>query len=147
MSDKGIKNVVVKKDFLGKVTSSNSRLVRFRIVAEDKNRKSAYSKIFIVGSDAVMAGNGDINILGNTILLSWSTTSTSLEMSYDIFVGFDGVAPSYVGSTNSKSYSFLKNGTQSVRAVVQVGSINPKLTESLEIYDSENRSVVTGLLV
>lgn len=147
MSDKGIKNVVIKKDFLGKVTSSNSRLVRFRIVAEDKNRKSAYSKIFIVGSDAVMAGNGDINILGNTILLSWSTTSTSLEMSYDIFVGFDGVAPSYVGSTNSKSYSFLKTGTQSVRAIVQVGSINPKLTESLEIYDSENRSVVTGLLV
>jgi hypothetical protein len=47
MADKGIKNVIIKKDLLGKVTSSNARVVRFRLIAEDKNRKSAYSKIFI----------------------------------------------------------------------------------------------------
>lgn len=142
MADKGIKNVVVKKELLGKVTSSNSRVVRFRIVAEDKNRKSAYSKIFITDSEAVVIGDGDINIVGNTILLNWSIGQTSLQILYDVFAGFDGAIPSYVGSTGSQNYSFLKNGTQSVRAIVQVSSITPELTESLEVFDSGTVSLV-----
>ena len=36
--DPGIKNVIIKKELLGKVTSSNQKILRFRIVAEDKNR-------------------------------------------------------------------------------------------------------------
>jgi hypothetical protein len=142
MADKGIRNVVIKKDLLGKVTSSNSRVVRFRIVAEDKNRKSAYSKIFITGSEAVIIGPGDINIIGNSILLNWSTGQISTQIVYDIFAGFDGAQPAYIGSTGSQNYSFLKNGVQSVRAVVQISSINPKLTESLEVYDSGIVSLV-----
>ena len=122
MADKGIKNVVIKKELLGKVTSSNSRVVRFRILSEDKNRKSAYSKIFITGSDAVLTGPGDINIVGNTILVNWSKAQSSVQVLYDIFVGFDGATPAYVVSTGSENYSFLKNGTQSVRVIVQISS-------------------------
>lgn len=136
MADKGIKNVVIKKEFLGKVTSSNSRVVRFRIVSEDKNRKSAYSKIFITGSDAVVIGPGDINKVGNTILVNWTTGQASIQITYDIFVGFDGATPTYLDSTGSKSYSFLKNGTQSVRVIVQISSTSPVLTDYLEVYDS-----------
>jgi hypothetical protein len=142
MADKGIKNVVIKKDLLGKVTSSNSRVVRFRLVAEDKNRKSAYSKIFITGSEAVIVGPGDINIIGNSILLNWATGQISTQIVYDVFAGFDGAQPTYIGSTGSQNYSFLKNGTQSVRAIVQISSINPKPTESLEVYDSGILSLV-----
>ena len=136
MSDKGIKNVIIKKEFLGKVTSSNSRVVRFRIVSEDKNRKSAYSKIFITGSDAVVIGPGDINKVGNTILVNWTTGQSSIQITYDIFVGFDGAIPTYLDSTGSKSYSFLKNGTQSVRVIVQISSTSPQLADYLEVYDS-----------
>jgi hypothetical protein len=136
MADKGIKNVVIKKEFLGKVTSSNSRVVRFRIVSEDKNRKSAYSKIFITGSEAVIIGPGDINLIRNTIMANWSSGRISTQIVYDVFVGFDGEIPSYVGSTGSQNYSFLKNGTQSVRVVVQASSTSPVLTDSLEVYDS-----------
>lgn len=136
MADKGIKNVVIKKEFLGKVTSSNSRVVRFRIVSEDKNRKSAYSKIFITGSDAVVIGPGDINKVGNTILVNWTTGQTLIQITYDIFVGFDGASPTYLDSTGSKSYSFLKNGTQSVRVIVQISSTSPQLADYLEVYDS-----------
>ena len=136
MADKGIKNVVIKKEFLGKVTSSNSRVVRFRIVSEDKNRKSAYSKIFITGSDAVVIGAGDINKVGNTILVNWTTGQSSIQITYDIFVGFDGAIPTYLDSTGSKSYSFLKNGTQSVRVIVQISSTSPQLADYLEVYDS-----------
>lgn len=142
MADKGIKNVIIKKESLGKVTSSNSRVVRFRIVAEDKNRKSAYSKIFITDSEAVVIGDGDINIVGNTILLSWSAGEASIQIVYDVFVGFNGTTPKYIGSTGSKNYSFLKGGNQSVRAIVQVSSISPKLIDSLEVYDSGIVSLV-----
>jgi hypothetical protein len=136
VADKGIKNVVIKKEFLGKVTSSNSRVVRFRIVSEDKNRKSAYSKIFIAGSDVVVIGPGDINKVGNTILVNWTTGQASIQITYDIFVGFDGATPTYLDSTGSKSYSFLKNGTQSVRVIVQISSTSPQLADYLEVYDS-----------
>lgn len=142
MSDKGIKNVVVKKELLGKVTSSNSRVVRFRIVADDKNRKSAYSKIFITGSEAVIIGPGDVNIVGNTVMANWSSGQASTQITYDVFAGFDGAVPSYVGTTASQNYSFLKNGTQSVRVIVQASSINPILTEVLEVYDSGTVSLV-----
>lgn len=137
MADKGIKNVVIKKEFLGKVTSSNSRVVRFRIVSEDKNRKSAYSKIFITGSDAVVIGAGAINKVGNTaILVNWTTGQSPIQITYDIFVGFDGANPTYLDSTGSNNYSFLKNGTQSVRVIVQISSTNPQLADYLEVYDS-----------
>lgn len=142
MADKGIKNVVIKKDLLGKVTSSNSRVVRFRIVSEDRNRKSAYSKIFITGSEAVIVGPGDINIIGNSIMVNWSSGQASTQILYDIFVGFDGLAPSYIGTTGSQNYSFLKNGTQSVRAIVQISSINPVLVDNLGVYDSGIVSLV-----
>lgn len=142
MADKGIKNVVIKKELLGKVTSSNSRVVRFRILSEDKNRKSAYSKIFITGSDAVLTGPGDINIVGNTILVNWSKAQSSVQVLYDIFVGFDGETPAYVVSTGSENYSFLKNGTQSVRVIVQISSTSPELAGYLEVYDSGLLSLV-----
>ncbi len=138
MADKGIKNVIIKKELLGKVTSSNSRVVRFRLVSEDKNRKSAYSKIFITNSDVVIVGvgTGDLNLIRNTIMANWSSGQISTQIVYDVFVGFDGAIPSYVGSTASQNYSFLKDGTQSVRVVIQASSINPVLTSSLEVYDS-----------
>lgn len=142
MADKGIKNVIIKKELLGKVASSNSRIVRFRIISEDKNRKSAYSKIFITGSDAVLTGPGDINIIGNTVLVNWSRGQSSIQILYDVFVGFDGATPAYIGSTGSETYSFLKSGTQSVRVVVQISSITPELLGYLEVYDSGLLSLV-----
>jgi hypothetical protein len=142
MADKGIKNVIIKKDLLGKVTSSNSRVARFRIVSEDQNRKSAYSKIFIVDSEAIIIGQGDVNLLGNTISVTWSSSQSSVQTSYDIFAGFDGAVPSYLGTSSSQNYSFLKTGTQSVRIIVQISSINPVLTSSLDVYDSGIVSLV-----
>lgn len=142
MADKGIKNVIVKKDLLGKVTSSNSRVVRFRLIAEDKNRKSAYSKIFITDSQAIVVGQGDVNTLGNTISVTWSSSQSSVQISYDIFVGFDGSEPAYLGTSSSQNYSFLKTGTESVRVVVQISSIKPVLTPSLDVYDSGVLSLV-----
>lgn len=142
MADKGIKNVVIKKELLGKVTSSNARIVRFRIISEDKNRKSAYSKIFITESEAVIIGPGDVNIIGNTVFVNWATGEVSIQIVYDVFAGFDGAVPVYIGSTGSQNYSFLKTGIQSIKVVVQISSISPVLADHLEVYDSGLVSLV-----
>lgn len=140
--DKGIKNVVIKKELLGKVTGSNATVVRFRIVAEDKNRKSAYSQIFVTESGEVFIGVGDINVVGNTVIVNWASGEVSAQILYDIFVGFDSSVPTFRATTGSTNYSFLKTGTTSVRVVVQVSSINPALNEDLKIYDSGTISLV-----
>lgn len=140
--DKGIKNVIVKKELLGKVTGSNATVVRFRIVSEDKNRKSAYSQIFVTESGQVFIGVGDINPIGNTVFVNWSSGEISTQILYDIFVGFDSSAPTYMATTSSTNYSFLKTGTNSVRVIVQASSINPVLNQDLKIYDSGMVSLV-----
>lgn len=140
--DKGIKNVVIKKEFLGKVTGSNATVVRFRIVAEDKNRKSAYSQIFVTESGEVFIGVGDINVVGNTVIVNWASGDVSTQIMYDVFIGFDSSAPAFRATTGSTNYSFLKTGTTSVRVIVQVSSINSVLNEDLKIYDSGTESLV-----
>lgn len=140
--DPGIKNVVIKKQLLGKVTGNNKTVLRFRVVAEDKNRKSAYSPIVFAQSEEVVLGTGDLRQLGNTLFLSWDPGNVSTQILYDVFVGFDSSEPTYKATTASTNYSFLKTGTTSVRAIVQVSSINPTLNNSLKIYDSGTESLV-----
>jgi hypothetical protein len=142
--DPGIKNVIIKKELLGKVTSSNAKILRFRIVAEDKNRKSAYSPIFSTQSSNIVPGIGRIirDEDSNTILANWSSGDVSTQILYDVFVGFDSAAPAYKATTGSTSYLFLNSGTTSVRVVVQAGSINPAFSEDLIIFDSGTFSLV-----
>lgn len=142
--DPGIKNVIIKKELLGKVTSYNAKILRFRIVAEDKNRKSSYSPIFSTQSSEVVPGIGRIirDENSNTILANWSSGDVSTQILYDVFVGFDSAAPVYKTTTGSTSYLFLNSGTVSVRVVVQAGSINPVFSEDLIIFDSGTFSLV-----
>lgn len=142
--DPGIKNVIIKKELLGKVTSSNQKILRFRIVAEDKNRKSAYSPIFSTQSSPIIPGIGRIvkDPDSNTILANWSSGDVSTQILYDVFIGFDSAAPAYRTTTGSTSYLFSNTGTTSVRVVVQVGSINPILNPDLKIFDSGTFSLV-----
>jgi len=140
--DKNIKNVVVKKELLGKVTGSNQLVVRFRLVSEDKNRKSAYSQIFVTESGQVSIGAGTILPVGNIIFVNWASGQVSTQILYDIFVGFDSLPPTYKETTASRNYQFLKTGTTSVRVVIQASSINPAINSSLKIYDSGTVSLV-----
>ena len=65
-------------------------------------------------------------------MVNWTIGQVSTQVTYDIFVGFDGATPTYLNSTASNNYSFLKNGTQSVRVVVQISSINPVLADVID---------------
>jgi len=72
--DKGIKNVVIKRDALGKVTSKNSVVLRFRIVSEDKNRKSALKtgttsvRVVVQASSINPVLNNDLKIYDSGIV-------------------------------------------------------------------------------
>lgn len=147
MADTGIKNVVVKKEFLGKVSSENGRVIRFRLVAEDKNRKSAWSQIFMVNGELVQVLPGDISVVGNTILVNWSNGSNPAEqIKYDVFVKYDTASEVHVGTTTGTSFSFLKTGTPaSIKILVQLSSIKPVISTSIKIFDSGTRSAITGL--
>lgn len=147
MADTGIKNVVVKKEFLGKVSSENGRVIRFRLVAEDKNRKSAWSQIFMVNGELVQVLPGDISVVGNTILVNWSNGSNPAEqIKYDVFVKYDTASEVHVGTTTGTSFSFLKTGTPaSIKILVQLASIKPVISTSIKIFDSGTRSAITGL--
>jgi hypothetical protein len=143
VADPGIKNVIVKKELLGKLTSENGRVARFRLVSEDKNRKSAWSQIFLVDSEIVQVLPGDLNVVGNTVLVNWSKGSrVSTQEMYDVFASFDGGEYISVGVSTGTSYSFLKNGTVSVKVLVQLASINPKINPDLKVYESPVRSLV-----
>lgn len=144
MADQGIKNVIIKKELLGKVTSNNSRIARFRIVAEDKNRKSAWSQILIVDSQLVEVLPGDIAQVGNTIFVNWSNGSNPTEqIKYDIFAKFDSGSTDHIGTSVGTSFSFLKKaGAGSVRVIVQLASLNPVVSQSIHIFDSGVRVLV-----
>lgn len=137
MADKGIKKVVVPKETLGSVGPDNNYLIRYRVVSEDKNRWSHWSPIYSILSNDVETSDGDINILGSTILVSW--TDSSERTGYDIFVAFGDVADNklvYHGTTTSKTYSFLSSGVLPVRVLVQAQSIQKTVNlNNLKIYD------------
>lgn len=157
MADAGIKNVIVKKELLGKVSSENGRVIRFRLVAEDKNRKSAWSQIFMINGQFVQVLPGDISIVGNTILVNWSNGSNPAEQTkYDIFVQYDSsTTMTHVGTSVGTSFSFLKTGSpQTLRVLVQLASIKPEAItgtttagKTIKIFDSGTRSATTGSLV
>jgi hypothetical protein len=133
MADAGIKKVIVTKDTTGVVGPNNTHVLRYRIVSEDKNRFSAWSPVYSISGNTITVVDGDINIVGNTVLASWG--DEILRPGYDVFVGYGSLTPEYHGTTAIHTYSFLKTGN-TPRVVVQVSSINKQLDESLEIYDS-----------
>jgi hypothetical protein len=143
MADLNIKKVFITNDKLGAIGAGNTYLLRYRIVSEDKNRFSHWSSIYQISGDTVSHNNiGDLNIIGNTISVTWS--DTKVRNSYDIFVAFDNSSsdPVYKSTVNNNTYSFLKTGTTNVKVIVQVGSMDKVIDPDLKIYDSGWESII-----
>jgi hypothetical protein len=157
VADAGIKNVIVKKELLGKVSSENGRVIRFRLVAEDKNRKSAWSQIFMINGEFVQVLPGNISIVNSIVLVNWSNGSNPADQTkYDVFVEYDSSQTmTYIGTSVGTSFSFLKTGSpQTLRVLVQLASLKsqaivgtPTAGKTIKIFDSGIRNAVTGSLV
>ena len=138
MADQGIKKVTVLKTILSSVDDNNKFVIRYRVISEDKSRVSHWSPMYSLAAPVIshLPADvlGDVSISGNTVIVSWGNKTD--RPLYDIFVGFNGVTPTYHGSTAVHTYSFLKSGTGAVRVIVQVSSVSKKLNEDIEVYDS-----------
>lgn len=142
MADQGIKKVTVLKSILSSVDDNNNFVIRYRVISEDKSRVSHWSPIYTVGAQSNVLVPGDVNVIGNTVIASWGDETN--RPSYDVFVGFNGATPTYHGTTPIHTYSFLKSGVGAVRVIVQVSSVNKKLSEAIEIYDSAEDGETSG---
>lgn len=142
MADIGIKKVIISKDKLGTVGNVNEYVVRYRVVSEDKNRASYWSPNYVVVSNPITPVSGNVSISKDSVVATWANPLQRLG--FDVFVGFNNVAPTWHGTTTTNSYSFIKTGVLPVRVVVQVKSIgnldNGKfymaLNSDLTVYDS-----------
>lgn len=132
MADSGIKKVTVYKSELGKVGNSNEYIIKYRIISEDKNRTSHWSPTYVISATPLDLVPGAIQESQNVITVVWSDSLN--RPAYDIFVGFDGATPTWHGTSQVHSYSFLKTGTTSVQVQIQVEGINKTLSDDLKIY-------------
>jgi hypothetical protein len=113
-------------------------LTRYRIISEDKNRFSEWSKVFPV--TAFDANNlpedvvGNVSVLGSSIFIVWDDAVSRPR--YDIFVSFDGGAFFYHGSSPIHSYSIINTENASIIDVaIQIESIDKERSNTLTICE------------
>ena len=141
MADAGIKKVIIKKASLPALDHDKVGYVfRYRVVSEDKNRTSQWSPINLVLDDSITAVAGAVQVSTSVISAVWGDELNRPK--YDVFVGFDGAAATYHGTTPIHSYQFIKTGTTNVRVIIQVESSEKTLNANLQIYNSGLVSLV-----
>lgn len=152
MADSGIKKVIIPKEKLGTILTTNQYVVRYRVVSEDKNRASFWSPNYLILSTPVfnnVSGDVDFGTTGNSIRVIWDNLIGA--ESFDIFVAFNSALDKdlkWHGTTTQNNYSFMKTGVFPVRVIVQVKSIGTLINgafaktynSALVLYDSGQKS-------
>lgn len=90
-------------------------LVRFRVVSDDRNRKSAWSPIYTVDANYdYVLGNAGKNISGTIMSLAWDKVAIVYDgdvvrhvNAYDIWISYDGVNYDYHSSTTETSTNII----------------------------------------
>lgn len=121
-----IKQARISLKDLPSVNSENKYLVRYRIVSDDKNRYSHWSPLynvpsFIAGETA--GTTGDVVQSGNILNVVW--TDTYNANAYDVYICYGSATSfTYVGTTTTKNYSFLKQSgyTGGVQVKVEISN-------------------------
>jgi hypothetical protein len=141
MPDQGIKKVIIKKASLPPLDHSKIGYVfRYRVVSEDKNRTSQWSPINLVLDESITSVAGAVQVSSSIVSAVWGDEVNRPK--YDVFVGFDGAAAIYHGTTPIHAYQFIKTGTTNVLVIVQVESSQKILNADLQIYNSGLVSLV-----
>lgn len=134
MADPGIKKVIVPKSLLPAVNKDNEYIVRFRIVSENRNRISDWSKKFLVSASEVISADADFLIAGRVVTIVWNDPDK--RPAYDIFVASDTSSFVFNGSSVSSTYSFINQATTTFKYAIQIQSIDKVYTPALVIYES-----------
>lgn len=111
-------------------------LVRYRIISEDRNRFSPWSKVGQVVSfdenNLPEQVDIDISTAGNSIFIVWDDALARPR--YDIFVKFDNGDYFYHGTSPIHTYSVINNVNASRADIsIQIESINKEKNDVLTI--------------
>jgi hypothetical protein len=142
MADEGIKKTIITKEELPPLAklgeNEYGHLLRYRIISEDKNRFSHWSKItpltvFSADSPPPQV-DGALNITESSIAIVWDDELNRPK--YDIFVRFDDGDFFYHGTSPIHTYLILREvGFTSVDVAIQVESIVKERSEVLTICE------------
>jgi hypothetical protein len=122
---------------------TNGYLVRFRVVSDDRNRKSAWSPIYVVEANYDYGiGNAGKSVSGNIMSLAWDKVSVMNDgdlvryiNAYDIWISYDGETFTYHSSTTETSSNIILTTPGTTPTVKIYHKTNPPTEiESLLLY-------------
>ena len=135
MADANIKKTRILKSSLPPVDFDTLKYnTRYRVISEDKNRTSHWSPIYNSDGVSIIGTSGALSATDEIITVVWG--DENLHPEYDIFVSFDGDPFFWHGTSAVHSYSFLNEGTTTVRVKIQLASSKKEIKAGLEIFDS-----------
>jgi hypothetical protein len=141
MADANIKKTRILKSSLPPVDFDTLKYnTRYRVISEDKNRTSHWSPIYNSDGANVVGTTGALSIGEEIITAVWG--DENLHPAYDVFVSFDSNAFFWHGTSAVHSYSFLNEGTTTVRVKIQLVSSKKQIKAALNIFDSGTVSLV-----
>jgi hypothetical protein len=142
MADEGIKKTIITKEELPALAklgeNEYGHLLRYRIISEDKNRFSHWSKITPVtlfSADSLpLQVSGALNLTESSIAIVWDDELNRPK--YDIFVRFDNGDFFYHGTSPIHTYLILREvGFSSVDVAIQIEGIVKERSEVLTICE------------
>jgi hypothetical protein len=141
MVDANIKKLRIPKSNLPPIDSDTLKYnIRYRIISDDRNRSSHWSPIYNTDGTQIFGTSGALSITESIITAVWGDENN--HPSYDVFVSFDGDPFYWHGTSAVHSYSFLNEGSTTVRVKVQLVSSKKEIKTALSIFDSGVESLV-----
>lgn len=126
--------------------------VRYRIVSEDRNRYSHWSRIYTINASTNNDGEPMINPYSYSYVKETVTTDTgtttgirlgwqlvpgavvpTVLTSYDIFVKRDAGSWEYLDTTSAQTYTVLRTGTETLITIALQAPTYPKERNTLAI--------------
>jgi hypothetical protein len=142
MVDIGIKKIAIKKqEFPPLVKLSENvygHFFRYRIMSEDKNRFSHWSKMtpieIFTAENLPPQVQGSLNLSDSSIAIVWDDEVDRPK--YDIFVRFDSNDFFYHGTSPIHSYSIIiPEGVSSIDVAIQIESVDKQRSNILTICE------------
>ncbi len=135
MADANIKKTRILKSALPPIDHNTLKYnTRYRVISEDRNRTSHWSPIYNSDGTSIVGTTGALSVTDEIITAVWG--DENLHPAYDIFVSFNGNPFFWHGTSAVHSYSFLNEGTTTVRVKIQLASSKKEIKAGLEIFDS-----------
>jgi hypothetical protein len=141
MADANIKKTRILKSSLPPVDFDTLKYnTRYRVISEDRNRTSHWSPIYNSDGTNIIGTTGALSISEEIITAVWG--DENLHPAYDVFVSFDGNSFFWHGTSAVHSYSFLNEGTTTVRVKIQLVSSKKQIKAGLGIFDSGSQPLI-----